>query len=191
MPDDPCGHARASGARDPSLEAIVVLGCAVRLDRHGHLHRGALTRRVEAAARLYATRGGSRTVVVACGGRRWGAVIEADAMARELSRLGVPRTAIARERCSLTTRENARFGAAFLTKRGLAAAAVVTCAWHMPRATALFVRAGIEAEPIAVRDPASVAAGTRLWHWGRERALTWTQLGWGAPVIRPPTGRTP
>jgi uncharacterized SAM-binding protein YcdF (DUF218 family) len=150
--------------------ALVVLGCRVVVDGRGRL-TGALGRRVEAAAREYARRGEAVGVVVASGGRRWGEVVEADAMARELGRLGVPPEVIVSERCSLSTRENARFAASALERRGIARATVVTCAWHLPRAVALFAREGVETDGVAV------AAGQapwrrRFWRWGRETVLT-------------------
>jgi uncharacterized SAM-binding protein YcdF (DUF218 family) len=120
----------------------VVLGCKVSLDGEGRL-AGALAWRVAAAAGAYARRGDADVVVVASGGRRWAGIVEADAMARELARLGVPEGAIVRERCSLSTRDNARFAAAALERRGIARATVVTCAWHLARAVTLFTREGV------------------------------------------------
>lgn len=73
-------------------------------------------------------------------------------MARELALRGVPERAIVRERCSFSTRENARFTAEVLRRRGTDAAAIVTCSWHMRRAVALFARAGVAAEPVEARD---------------------------------------
>jgi len=160
-----------NGARP---QVIVVLGCVVRVDAHGRLS-GALGRRTTAAAEAYARSEHPDTVVLACGGRRWAGVVEADAMARELVRRGVPERAIVRERCSLSTRENARFAAAVLARRGLDRVTVVTCAWHAPRAASLFRMYGVTADVVAV--PAGAAPWSRrLWRWGRERTLTWVQL---------------
>ncbi|HEY6463027.1 MAG TPA: YdcF family protein, partial [Polyangiaceae bacterium] len=113
--------------------AIVTLGCRVTLDGEGRLS-GALGRRVRAAAHAYGAyqqQTGEGTLVVASGGRHWDGEVEADAMARELVRLGVPEAAIVRERCSLSTRENARYAAAALARRGIERALVVTCPWHL------------------------------------------------------------
>jgi cyclophilin family peptidyl-prolyl cis-trans isomerase len=141
----------------------------VSLDGQGRLE-GALARRVEAAAEAYARRGEAHAVVVASGGRRWSEVVEADAMARELARLGVPAEAIVRERCSLSTRDNARFAAAALERRGITRATVVTCAWHLPRAVALFAREGVGDDGLAVPTvPAPFRR--RFWRWGREIVL--------------------
>jgi uncharacterized SAM-binding protein YcdF (DUF218 family) len=144
----------------------------VRLDDSEHLVAGALLRRVEMGAATYLARADPQTVIVVSGGRRWGDVVEADAMARELARRGVPERAIVRERCSLSTRENARFTAEALARRGIGRAAVVTCAWHIARATAFFAHAGLDVEPVAARGGGAASWPSRLWRWGIERLLT-------------------
>ncbi len=216
------------------LQAIVVLGCRVRLDAKARLSPGALARRVEMGARTYQVAVRSlaslepadpqvrvrslaslepadpqvrvrslaslepadpqvrvrslaslepadphrrdvdadeRTVIVVSGGRRWGHDVEADVMARELALQGVPERAIVRERCSLSTRENARFTADLLTRRGVARTALVTCPWHMARAVACFARAGVAVEPVAASSVV-VPWPSRAWRWGLERVLT-------------------
>ncbi|HSY24840.1 MAG TPA: ElyC/SanA/YdcF family protein [Polyangiaceae bacterium] len=154
------------GAR-PS--AIVVLGCAVVLGERGRLAPGALLRRVETAARAYAELrlSGAEVFVIASGGRRWGRAVEADAMAAELVRCGVPPRSIVRERASLSTRDNARFAAAALGRRGLGSALLVTCSWHMPRALALFTRAGVEATPVPAVGPRPTRS-QQIWRRVRE-----------------------
>ena len=138
---------------------------------------GALARRLDAAARLYALRGDSRTIVVVSGGRRWGRIIEADAMAGELVLCGVPERAIVRERCSMSTRENALFGVDLLRRHGvnLDRTAVVTCEWHVARARALFSRAGAAVEWVGVPS-AGASPIERLWQRGREGVLAWLAL---------------
>jgi uncharacterized SAM-binding protein YcdF (DUF218 family) len=122
-------------------------------------------------ARTYLQRGDGRAVVVVSGGRRWGNEVEADAMARELALYGVPTDAIIRERCSFSTRENARFTAEVLARRGARCVTLVTCPWHMERAALLFTRAGLAVEPIAAAG-ADVPWPSRAWRWGLERVLT-------------------
>jgi uncharacterized SAM-binding protein YcdF (DUF218 family) len=107
-------------------------------------------------------------LVVATGGRAWGGLVEADGMADELLRQGVPPDRIVRERLSLSTRDNARYTAAQLKKRGIERAIVVTCAWHLPRATALFRRQGLKVEGVGAVDVGASLA-TRVYRWGRER----------------------
>lgn len=160
-------------AEETVLRAVVVLGCRVVLDGEGRLV-GALGRRVATAAALYGRRADEDTVVVASGGRSWAGLVEADAMARELTRLGVPERAVVRERCSLSTVDNARFGVAALARRGIDAGAVVTCAWHLPRAVVLFEGQGLRVEGVAAAAGEARLA-SRIWRWGRERVLTWAQ----------------
>jgi uncharacterized SAM-binding protein YcdF (DUF218 family) len=151
--------------------AIVVLGCRVRLDTDARLSPGALARRVEMGALTYHRRADARTVIVVSGGRRWGDDVEADAMARELALRGVPEGAIVRERCSLSTRDNARFTAEVLGRRGAHRVVLVTCPWHMARAVVLFSRAGVDVEPVAATG-VRVPWTSRIWRWGVERVLT-------------------
>jgi uncharacterized SAM-binding protein YcdF (DUF218 family) len=145
--------------------AIVVLGCRVRPDgRPGP----ALARRAAMAARAH--REGVAARVVVCGGRRWGAHIEARALADELERLGVPRAAIVEELWSLSTHENA-IGASALV-RGLAgregaAVVVVSCAWHLARAVADFRAVGLDPRPLAAEGPPASPI-VRAWRWGHE-----------------------
>jgi cyclophilin family peptidyl-prolyl cis-trans isomerase/uncharacterized SAM-binding protein YcdF (DUF218 family) len=165
---------RSQFRRSSAVEAIVVLGCQVRLDDCGGLLREALALRIEAAARAFAENGQVQTIVVASGGRAWGGHIEADVMARELASRGVPELAIVRERSSLSTDDNARFTAAALAQRGITRAVVVTSAWHLPRALALFQRRGLCVEGIAA-DECDSAWTKRLWRRARERLLFWLQ----------------
>jgi uncharacterized SAM-binding protein YcdF (DUF218 family) len=160
----------------PGTEAIVALGCRVKHDAAGRL-AGALARRVRTAADEYARRRGrsEAPLVVASGGRHWNGALEADAMAHELVLLGVSPDAVVRERCSLSTSDNARFVAAALTRRGIARATVVTCTWHLPRAVALFRAAGIEVAGIGAVEPGPAPRLHRVWRYGRERFLTWAQ----------------
>ena len=157
--------AQASTA-DRGSRAIVVLGC--RAVFHEDRLLGPLGRRVTVAATL-AQRDGAGTLVVASGGRAWGPWVEADAMARALGRLGVPAVDIVRERCSLDTRDNARYSAALLARRGVARVLLVTCASHMPRALWLFVRQGLTVQASCVPESGTTRA-KRAWRAVRERA---------------------
>jgi uncharacterized SAM-binding protein YcdF (DUF218 family) len=160
-------------AAQRAKHAIVALGCRVTHDAEGRL-AGALGRRVHVAAQEYerrAARGGAALVVVASGGRRWDGEVEADAMARELVVLGVPEGAIVRERLSLSTPDNARFAAEALSRRGIGRATVVTCAWHLPRAEALFRRSGLQVDGVGAGVDGAPWS-RRVWRWGRERVLT-------------------
>lgn len=153
---------------DAALEAhphpvvVCVLGCRAQ--------SRALARRAKAAAETYFARGA--TVVVACGGRSWVGEVEADELARLMIAAGVPPGAIVRERCSLDTRDNARFAASLLRRRGLSRVTLVTCVWHLPRAERAFRAAELEVEGVAVAAP-DVGRLERLYRSARERVATW------------------
>jgi uncharacterized SAM-binding protein YcdF (DUF218 family) len=129
-----------------TADAIVVLGC--RIEPSGR-PAAAASRRAAAAASAFQS--GVAPLVVASGGRRWDAHIEARAIRRRVIEAGVPAAAVLEELVSLSTRENAVCSAAILHGLGARRAAVVTCPWHMARALACFRRAGVEAVPFPTR----------------------------------------
>jgi uncharacterized SAM-binding protein YcdF (DUF218 family) len=148
-------------------DAIVVLGC--RVLPSGRLTTAA-SRRAATAADAFMK--GFAPHIVASGGRRWGAQIEAEALRQELVRAGVPNEAVTRELWSLTTHENAIFSASVLRRIEAQRVLVVTCAWHMPRALQNFRAAGIDALPL---PSAGVRAGTlrAAYRSGHEIVCTW------------------
>ena len=94
---------------------------------------------------------------------------------------GVPDEAIVRERASRDTRDNARFAAAILRERGLEDVLVVTCSWHLARATMLFERAGLAVVEGVGVDPPDPGLLARAWWRARERVSTWKdryRSGW-------------
>jgi uncharacterized SAM-binding protein YcdF (DUF218 family) len=140
-------------------DVIVVLGCRVLASGEP---TAAARRRVEAATAAFHR--GVAPRVLTSGGRRWSGRIEARVLAHELGRGGVPATAIDEELWSLTTYENAIFSAAWLSRRwARPRVALVTCAWHMPRALRCFVEAGVDAiaVPAEAPDVGLVARTTR------------------------------
>ena len=149
------------------VETIVVLGCRVCWDPASGRLVGALARRVEGGAAV------ARRLdvpVVTSGGRAWGGVLEADAMADELARCGVDAARVLRERRSRSTRENAQHVAELLLRGDPGVRrriVVVTCDWHLPRATALFQARGFEVAGAPVPS-GHAGLGTRAWRWGRE-----------------------
>ena len=156
MSSDRVDAARAAplGGTPPralQADAIVVLGCRVSVS--GHL-TAAAAGRADAAAEAY--RAGVAPRVLASGGRRWGAAVEALALQRALVARGVPREAILTELWSLTTYENAVFSAALLRKLRARSAVIVSCAWHVPRALQSFRTAGLEVAAWSRRDAAGV-----------------------------------
>jgi uncharacterized SAM-binding protein YcdF (DUF218 family) len=153
-------------AQDPYEEPVLcVLGC-----RAGST---VLARRARVGAEAYLQRGSKLALV--CGGRSWAGLVEADELARMMVLGGVPREAIVRERCSLDTRDNARFAAALLERRGLSRVVLVTCEWHLPRAERLFRAAGLDVTPGIGIPPPSPTTTQRLYWAARERFASWNE----------------
>lgn len=149
---------------DPRGPLVVcVLGC--RADS------ATLARRARAASEAYLARGA--TLALACGGRAWGGLVEADAIAKILLVGGVPEEAIVRERCSLDTRDNARFAASLLARRGLSRVLLITCTWHLTRAERLFRRAGLDVEGLGVPPPDPTLRMRTYWQ-ARELLSSWS-----------------
>lgn len=128
-------------------------------------------RRARAAAEAYHS--GKAPIVVASGGRTWHGRVEADVLAQALIAYGVPGDAIVRERCSFSTRENAKYTARILERRGVDRAIVVTCAWHLERAERAFREQGIPVEGIGVPLPEKTGRGRRLYLNVREAIASW------------------
>ncbi len=143
-------------------DAILVLGAAVL---PGGRPGPSLARRCRAAASSAARWPDARLVV--CGGRAWDGVVEADVMARSLVELGVDGERVVRERLSTTTVENLLEARAWLPSPG-ARVAIVTCAWHLPRALSIARAIGLDA--VGVPAPAEPTGPLpRLVRAARER----------------------
>jgi len=145
---------------------VCVLGC-----RPGS---AALARRARAARDAFV--GLDAQLVLTCGGRSWDGRVEADELARMLVDGGVPVEAIVRERASLDTHENAMNAARILSARGLREVVVVTCSWHLPRATKLFERAGLRVVEGVGAPPPEPTLLQRAWWTARERVSLWKDL---------------
>lgn len=135
----------------PRADAIVVLGGAVQplLDGElrGRLHRG--SDRVWEAARLWHA-GCAPRVLVSAGGKLEPpvAALESEAITAFLSDLEVPASALVLEADSRNTQGNAAFSRERLAPLGVKRILLVTSAWHLRRAEALFARAGFEVVPV-------------------------------------------
>lgn len=148
-------------------DAIVVLGC--RILPSGRPTTAA-RRRAQRAAEAYLQ--GVAPHIIASGGRRWGALIEADALRSEIVLQGVPEDHVTRELWSLTTHENAVFSVEILKRMGARRVAIVTCAWHVERAIQNFQTAGIQA--FALPSLAVQAGPLRhLYRQGHELVCSW------------------
>lgn len=137
--------ARAMSAVRPA-DAIVLLGGGTR----GYAHMATLAdlnqhgdRLVHAAA-LY--QAGKAPLVLVSGGALRDSPSEAVQMRDLLRVMGVPPRAVLLEEQSLDTYQNALFSAQLLHERGLRRILLVTSAFHMRRAAAVFRAQGLEVE---------------------------------------------
>jgi uncharacterized SAM-binding protein YcdF (DUF218 family) len=133
----------------PRFDAVVVLGAGA-LDAAPD-EGGASAPVPEAARRLVWAAGLARRAgvpLIVSGGRAWertGGEAESTADRRLLERLGVPAGSIVEEPSSRDTWENARATARLLPAGSTAA--LVTSAYHMPRAAFAFASAGVSFIP--------------------------------------------
>jgi uncharacterized SAM-binding protein YcdF (DUF218 family) len=137
----------ALAGKDLDRTAIVVLAGGIRTyDPTVPLSErmdGATTARVLTAASVWHAHPSG--MVLVSGGPR----LEAEGMAELMTRLGVPAERLAREFFSQNTRENARFSAEILRRRGIETVVLVTSATHVRRALKDFEAAGVTAIPVA------------------------------------------
>jgi uncharacterized SAM-binding protein YcdF (DUF218 family) len=137
----------------PQAQAIVVLGGGTSvppINPGGLPQLGGSSDRLLYAARLF--RAGKAPLILFSGG---GVPFEQSAQARSeaesglllLQEWGVPANAILLEDKSRNTRENAVLSRAILRDRGISRILLVTSAWHMPRASAVFGKVGFQAIP--------------------------------------------
>lgn len=84
-------------------------------------------------------------------------------MQREISRQGVPPSAIRTETTSRTTYENAVNSSKILQHEGEHRILLVTSRMHMPRALALFKHQGIEVTPAPSLEPDTYPAKAGAW----------------------------
>ena len=148
--------------------AILVLGARVRPDGRAS---ALLTTRIDAAAEV--ARRWPEALVVACGGRAWSGIVEADVVASDLTARAIDASRVLRERVSLDTLGNLREGMACARARGASMRlAVVTNDWHLPRALAIARGLGIDAIGVAAESPP--ASRRRRWTRGlREGLALW------------------
>lgn len=132
----------------PNADAVVVLG-------------GGGSGRLATGARVW--RAGRAPVVVLSGGRGGPHRSEARSMAAAITRFGVPVSAVLLEERSWNTRENAAFTAELAETHRIRRVLLVTSALHMPRASALFRRAGLTVIPVPVPDRMARARWQERW----------------------------
>lgn len=134
----------------PNAEAVVVLGGATRtaaFPRPG-VDLNEQGDRILYAAQLYQQK--KAPLIILSGGRiDWlgGGSSESADMAKIMSQIGVPASAIVLEPNSRNTYENAVNVRKILVERGIRQVLLVTSAIHMPRSLLIFKRQGIAAIP--------------------------------------------
>tara|TARA_R110000823_G_scaffold198080_3_gene329157 strand:+ start:41665 stop:42486 length:822 start_codon:yes stop_codon:yes gene_type:complete len=130
-----------------SADAIVLLGGGTR----GYAHLGTLADLNQHADRLVHAvalyRANKAPVILVSGGAPQGGEHEAGQMRDILRVMGVPAQAMLLESQSLNTYENALLSARLLRERRLDRVLLVTSAFHMRRAEALFRAQGLEVIP--------------------------------------------
>lgn len=135
----------------PNVDAIVVLGGTTAKMLPPRLEAEELYgARLQAAIRLFRA-GKAKTIIVTGGPYRVATDTyrsEAQDMCEVLVGLGVPRDSIVMEPNSRNTYENAVFTADLLRERSAKRVLLVTSALHLPRATALFQKQGVDVIPI-------------------------------------------
>lgn len=152
-------YARAAAAEDVQpADAIVVLSSNV--DREGRLSDNSLRRAVHGIA---LQRRGLAPLLVLLGVQHR-AVSEAEERARLAEEFGVPKDALRPTRAVTTTRDEVERVRDVLRPSGARRILLVTGALHMPRASALFRRAGfvVHAAPVADVSPHATYPSARL-----------------------------
>lgn len=119
-------------------DAIVVLGCRVVRGQPG----AALKRRLQTAAEVH--RSLPQLPVIMSGGKSWDGFHESQVMSTWWSAHGHLSSALYTENDSLTTRENALRVAELCARLGYCTIALVTCDFHMKRASRFFARQGLQ-----------------------------------------------
>jgi len=136
-------------ASSPNADAIVVLGGGTGevLTATNTVDLGEASARVFHAAQLY--KAGKAPLVAVAGGAAENEQPEAVAMSQLLIAFGVPEQAILQENQSRNTWQNTLNSKAILQPHNVNRVLLVTSAFHMRRALAVFRAAGIDASPAA------------------------------------------
>lgn len=136
----------------PQADVIVVLGGSINAPTSANPDPDMKETidRVIHAAQLF--KAGLAPRIIASGGQLFpdpDRAPEAQYTARLLVQLGVGDSSILREGRARNTYENGVLTARLMAESGFETALLVTSAWHMPRAAAVFRRAGVRFTPVA------------------------------------------
>jgi uncharacterized SAM-binding protein YcdF (DUF218 family) len=129
-------------------DAVVVLGAGV--DEDGNLGDSSLRRTVH-GIRLQ-RRGLAPRLLLFGPSEKQGGISESTIRAELAREMGVPRESILTDDGALTTRAECEHAVALLTPLGARRVLLVTGAHHLPRAQALFTRAGFDVLPAPVPE---------------------------------------
>ncbi|WP_444919831.1 YdcF family protein [Microbulbifer sp. CnH-101-G] len=163
----------------PAPQALVVLGGGVYRDGES----GYETLSTSSMERvLWAAQQGPEDMPILVSGGR----VSPDEHASESQLMadllkGLSRPVSWRDACSHTTAENAVNSAAILQGAGVDTIVLATHWWHMPRAAAVFKRAGLKVQPLPVGSISELSprARGRVLHWiPNAEALLQTQTYW-------------
>lgn len=168
-------HPARLAAASESADVIIVLGGGTtgRSRFKPEVDLGPSGSRLLHGFRLY--KAGKAPLLLLSGGSLWTRPTEAEQMRGVLSEWGVPDGAMILEDESRNTRENAVASLRLMQQRGLRRALLVTSAFHMPRALAIFQK---EAARLSAQAAGPVASG-------EERGVAAQQQGAGALTIIP------
>ncbi len=133
----------------PSADAIVILGGMTRgiVPGTGLTDLDGGVDRLVHGARLW--KAGKAPLIILTGGNWEGYQPESEAMAEILLLMGIPESSMLLESESRNTYQNALYTVPLLKKQGISKVLLVTSAFHMRRATAVFEDMGISVIPAA------------------------------------------
>lgn len=171
-------HPARLAAASESADVIIVLGGGTtgRSRFKPEVDLGPSGSRLLHGFRLY--KAGKAPLLLLSGGSLWTRPTEAEQMRGVLSEWGVPDGAMILEDESRNTRENAVASLRLMQRRGLKRALLVTSAFHMPRALAIFQK---EAARLSAQAAGPVASG-------EERGVAAQQQGGALTIIPAATG---
>ncbi len=132
------------------FDAVIVLGGGAQIAPHDAYELGPSGDRIFLGARLWTARLTPTLVTTGTPIADFANSLDSTLATRRLWRdLGIPDEAVVAVDGTRTTREEAEASARLIQERGWRRVGVVTSAWHMRRALALFHRAGVSVVPLA------------------------------------------
>ena len=157
-----------------TYEALIVLGSRVNPDGTPGEN---LTMRLEAALTAYRAQ---PCLIVTCGGQGSDEPVpEGDVMRAWLIDRGVPAAHVISENASVNTKESIEAAAQLLRARGIGSAAMVTSAYHVPRAMDMARDAGLDAKGWGCEYTTD---GFDWWRHHIRETLSWIKH-WGEKLL--------